>query len=257
MYLKAVHPLFVWAARSRQPKPENKTRVKGFLGGMQSKKGNLQKKQWLSSSNSLPCSFTYFAWWQMKGLCASLALFWFLCHSNGKEGESAESPVCLHTLNTNITSLFIKHVGPQSCPALVRLVLLNSQGRGVQKGRCHCVWTIISLAIPRIDSSQYLHRNVLHAITPLNWLLNQTWHNEAVSCLNMTDSPWTAVDRFPTVNGPRNEMAKDHISLHCVCWAKAVDHLLPRWKINSQSPSKDVNWCTCVVNPLDKCFHSG
>lgn len=139
MYLKAVHPLFVWAARSRQPKPENKTRVKGFLGGMQSKKGNLQKKQWLSSSNSLPCSFTYFAWWQMKGLCASLALFWFLCHSNGKEGESAESPVCLHTLNTNITSLFIKHVGPQSCPALVRLVLLNSQGRGVQEGRCHCV----------------------------------------------------------------------------------------------------------------------
>lgn len=37
---------------------------------------------------------------------------------------------------------------------------------------------------------------------------------------------------------------------------KPWTNLLHRWKINSQSPNKDMNWCTYLVNPQDKCFHS-
>lgn len=44
------------------------------------------------------------------------ALLISLCHSTGEVSESAQKPVCLtlHTVNTNTTSLFIKHIELQT-----------------------------------------------------------------------------------------------------------------------------------------------
>lgn len=86
-----------------------------------------KKKQRLGSSNSLPYSFTCFcSVADERPLCLSGALLISLCHSNGEGREPTKKPVCLHTVNTNAASLFIKHTELQSYLASVSLVLLNS-----------------------------------------------------------------------------------------------------------------------------------
>lgn len=95
-----------------------------------SKNDNLEKKQRLGSSNSLPCSFTCFcSVADERPLCLSGALLISLCHSNGERREPTKKPVCLHTVNTNAASLFVKHTELQPYLASVSLVLLNSWGR--------------------------------------------------------------------------------------------------------------------------------
>lgn len=203
----SVHPLFVWAERSRRPQPENKTEVRGDLWmARRTQRDNLQKKQWLSSSLTLcPVLSLTFAWWQMKGLCASLTLFWFLCVIQMERKGSLQKTQFVCTRWILIPHHYSLNIGLHSYLALVRLVLLNSLGSGSQEGECHCMDITGNTA-------------EFQSIPPHKWAIPLNLWIDCWTRLNTVEQchvwTWqTTVDRLPCANGPRNEKAQDHGSL--------------------------------------------
>lgn len=101
------------------------------------KRDNLQKKQWLSSSPTVcPTLSLTFARWQMKGLCASLTLFWFLrvIQMERKRSLQRTQFVCAQWIL--IPHHYSLNIGLHFYPTLMCLVLLNVSGRILQEGEC-------------------------------------------------------------------------------------------------------------------------
>lgn len=108
-------------------------------------------------SSALPCSFTYFCLVvDERSLCLSDTLLISLCHLDSKENlESPEDPVCLQSVNTDITSLFIKH-WTSLLPGFRVWFPWMTQVAAQRKGS-KMVWMSLSMLL---TSSQYLLRNV-------------------------------------------------------------------------------------------------
>lgn len=124
-------------ARKQSRKQKKK---RGFVDGTQSKRDNLQKKQWLSSSLTLcPVLSLTFAWWQMKGLCAPLTLFWFLCVIHMEKKRSLQRTQFVCTQWILIPHHYSLNIGLHSSLALVCLVRLNGPGSSLQEGESHCM----------------------------------------------------------------------------------------------------------------------
>lgn len=139
--IPSVHPPFVWAERSWRPEPENKTTVRGDLWiAHRAKRDNLQTKQWLSSSPTLcPVLSLTFALWQMKGLCASLTLFWFLCVIQTERKGSLRKTQFVRSRWILILPHYSLEDGLHSYIALVRSLRWIAWVVAYRRGECRCM----------------------------------------------------------------------------------------------------------------------
>lgn len=133
------------ACVTRWPQPKNnKTeewqKREDLQMAHRAKRDNLQKKQWLSSFLTLcPALSLTFARWQMKGLCASLTLFWFLCVIQMERKRSLQRTQFVCAQWILIPHHYSLNLGLHFYLTLVCLVLLNVSGRSLQEGECPCM----------------------------------------------------------------------------------------------------------------------